>query len=115
MARNKDNKDKENNNLDNHLQEKINKDSDLSESEKTHPTDSEPKNENGENNAGENKDGENKEKLKRIRAKSNTGFKNYYRCGLRFTPEFSDFEVNEETLDNLKKDIHLTIEEIAEA
>lgn len=109
MARNKDNKDKENNNLDNHLQEK-NKDSDLSESEKTPPTDSEPKNEDGEN-----KDGENKEKLKRIRAKSNTGFKNYYRCGLRFTPEFSDFEVNEETLDNLKKDIHLTIEEIAEA
>ncbi len=125
MAKNKDNKDKEfkdkeserQDNADNNsnLQTNINIDhSDAvgeqmsSEDEKSPPKPN--GNEDGKENENEQNENINTE-IVRIKAKSNTGFKNYYRCDLRFTPEFADFEVSPEILDSLKNDCHLTIVE----
>jgi len=103
-------------NEDNNLQENINIDNSGAEDEKTPPKPNEnengKENENGENESSKNETSSNK--TVRIKAKSNTGFKNYYRCNLRFAPEFSYFEVSPEVLDSLKNDCHLTIVEEAE-
>ena len=103
-------------NGDNNLQQNINIDNSGAEDEKTPPKPNEnengKENENGENESSKNENSSNK--TIRIKAKSNTGFKNYYRCNLRFAPEFSYFEVSPEVLDSLKNDCHLTIVEEAE-
>lgn len=101
-------------NEDNNLQENINIGNSGAEDEKTPPIPNEngKENENGENESSKNETSSNK--TIRIKAKSNTGFKNYYRCNLRFAPEFSYFEVSPEVLDSLKNDCHLTIVEETE-
>ena len=63
--------------------------------------------EENENEAGKNKAEEN-EKVS-FKAKSNTGFPNYFRAGLRFTPAFKEYEASKEIYDSLKKDNHLTL------
>lgn len=45
----------------------------------------------------------------KIKAKSETGLKTYYRKGLKFTPSLHEYEVSKEVYDSLKKDNHLTI------
>lgn len=60
-----------------------------------------------ENEAEKNKVEEN-EKVS-FKAKSNTGFPNYFRAGFRFTPAFKEYEASKEVYDSLKKDNHLTL------
>lgn len=48
----------------------------------------------------------------KIKAKSQTGLNVYYRNGLKFAPVFQDYEVSREVYESLKKDCHLTVEDI---
>lgn len=48
----------------------------------------------------------------KIKAKSETGLKSYYRKGLKFTPCMQEYEVSKDVYDSLKKDNHLTVEDI---
>ena len=62
-----------------------------------------------ENEAKKNKTDENENEKVSFKAKSNTGFPNYFRAGLRFTPAFKEYEASKEVYDSLKKDNHLTL------